>query len=103
MLKRSIEGFTAREGVEYSALWFNASGLQRALAFRDKLTLAGFDFAERIRAFHDQEPQSRPRRKIEAMRKILCARIGKPACRSAKIIVMAAFGCNYQETSRRRR
>ena len=37
-----LEGFTAREGVEYSALWFNESGLQRALAFRGKLTLAGF-------------------------------------------------------------
>src|ERR1044072_5237169 len=37
-----IDGFTPREGVEYSALWFNASGLQRALAFRGKLTLAGF-------------------------------------------------------------
>ena len=37
-----VEGLRAREGVEYSALWFNESGLQRALAFRGKLTLAGF-------------------------------------------------------------
>ncbi len=79
-----IEGFTPREGVEYSALWFNESGLQRALAFREKLTLAGLHFAERIRAVRDQEPQSRPRRTDRGDAQILCARIGKPACRSAR-------------------
>ena len=37
-----IEGFIPRDGVEYTALWFNESGLKRALSFKDKLTLAGF-------------------------------------------------------------
>src|ERR1700754_1505374 len=37
-----VEGFSARKGVEYSALWFNESGLHRVLAFRGKLALAGF-------------------------------------------------------------
>jgi hydroxymethylglutaryl-CoA lyase len=37
-----MEGFAAREGVEYSAVWFNAAGMQRALAFKGKLTVAGF-------------------------------------------------------------
>ena len=37
-----VEGFSAHEGVAYSALWFNEAGMQRALAFKDKLSLAGF-------------------------------------------------------------
>src|SRR5260221_9864070 len=37
----TVEGFTPKAGVHYTALWFNANGLERALAFRDKLTLAG--------------------------------------------------------------
>ena len=36
-----IAGFTPRPGVHYTALWFNANGLHRALAFRDKLTITG--------------------------------------------------------------
>ena len=28
-------------GVHYTALWFNASGLNRALVFRNKLTITG--------------------------------------------------------------
>src|ERR1700744_3631135 len=36
-----IKGFKAKPGVHYVALWFNENGLNRALAFRDKLTLTG--------------------------------------------------------------
>ncbi|RYY10176.1 MAG: hypothetical protein EON55_16875 [Alphaproteobacteria bacterium] len=36
-----VAGFHAKPGVEYTALWFNAKGLERALAFRDKLHLSG--------------------------------------------------------------
>ena len=55
-----IDGFTPREGVEYSALWFNESGLQRALAFREQAHPCRLHFAERVRTVRDQEPQSRP-------------------------------------------
>src|SRR5262245_31114894 len=37
----TVAGFTPNPGVDYTALWFNANGLERALAFRDKLTLSG--------------------------------------------------------------
>src|SRR6185503_19377351 len=37
----TVEGFKPRDGVAYTALSFNANGLERALAFRDKLTLTG--------------------------------------------------------------
>src|SRR5438270_14000212 len=36
-----VEGFKARPGIDYTALWFNANGLERALAFRDKLAIKG--------------------------------------------------------------
>src|SRR3546814_3123848 len=34
-------GFAPRDGVEYTALWFNEKGLNRALAFRDRLKVTG--------------------------------------------------------------
>src|SRR5438445_10285465 len=36
-----VAGFAPKEGVHYTALWFNASGLNRALVFRNKLTVSG--------------------------------------------------------------
>src|SRR4051812_23252250 len=32
-----VAGITPRPGVTYTGLWFNAAGLQRALAFQDRL------------------------------------------------------------------
>src|SRR5271166_3160786 len=37
-----VEGFKARAGIDYSAVWFNATGLRRALVFKGKLKLVGF-------------------------------------------------------------
>ena len=89
-----IEGFTPREGVEYSALWFNESGLQRALAFREKLTLAGFISLSASEPFAIRNLNRDRAGQIEAMRKNLRAHreAGVPI---SKIIVMAAFGCNF--------
>src|SRR6476620_9613544 len=36
-----VAGFTPKEGVEYTALWFNGNGLNRALVFRNKLSITG--------------------------------------------------------------
>ncbi|HEX2941178.1 MAG TPA: hydroxymethylglutaryl-CoA lyase, partial [Rhodopila sp.] len=36
-----VAGFKAKPGIHYTALWFNANGLERALAFKDKLTIKG--------------------------------------------------------------
>ena len=68
-----IEGFTPREGVEYSALWFNERGLQRALAFREKLTLAGFISLSASEPFAIKNLNRDRAGQIEAMRKY-CAR-----------------------------
>ena len=40
-----VAGFTPKEGVTYTGLWFNAAGLNRALVFRNKLTI----LADRVR------------------------------------------------------
>jgi len=34
-------GFRLKDGVHYTALWFNENGLNRALAFADRLTMNG--------------------------------------------------------------
>src|SRR5271156_1896486 len=36
-----VEGFKAKPGVHYTGLFFNGNGLDRALAFKDKLTING--------------------------------------------------------------
>src|SRR5215469_4719988 len=36
-----VAGFTPKDGVHYTALWFNPNGLNRALIFRNKLTVSG--------------------------------------------------------------
>jgi len=89
-----MTGFTAREGVQYTALWFNEGGLQRALAFKDKLTLAGFISLSASEPFAIRNLNRDRAGQIEAMRKYVRAHqeAGLPI---AKIIVMAAFGCNF--------
>ena len=57
-----VAGFTPKEGVHYTALWFNASGLNRALVFRNKLTITGCDLADRVGGVHPEEPAPQPRR-----------------------------------------
>ena len=89
-----VEGFAAREGVEYSAVWFNAAGMQRALAFKGKLTLAGFISLSASEPFAIRNLNRDRAGQIEAMRQYVRVHreSGVPI---AKIIVMAAFGCNF--------
>ncbi|MBR1213307.1 hydroxymethylglutaryl-CoA lyase [Bradyrhizobium sp. JYMT SZCCT0180] len=89
-----VDGFTARQGVEYSALWFNEGGLRRALAFSGKLTLAGFISLSASEAFAVRNLNRDRAGQLEAMRKYVRVHqeAGVPI---AKIIVMAAFGCNF--------
>ena len=89
-----IEGFTAREGVEYAALWFNESGMRRALAFKEKLTLGGFISLCTSEPFTIRNLNRDRAGQVEAMRQYV--RVHREAgIPIAKIIVMAAFGCNF--------
>jgi hydroxymethylglutaryl-CoA lyase len=68
--------------------------MQRALAFRDKLTLAGFISLSASEPFAIRNLNRDRAGQIEAMRQYVRAHreAGLPI---AKIIVMAAFGCNF--------
>ena len=90
-----IAGFKPRPGVHYTALWFNASGLNRALAFRDKLTITGSIALTASEAFTQKNLHRSHAENLEAMRKQTALHLenGVPVTR---VGVMAAFGCNYQ-------
>ncbi len=90
-----IAGFTAKPGVQYTALWFNGRGLDRALAFRGKLTLTGSISLTASEAFTQKNLNRTHAENLEAMRTMTMAHVaaGVPVKR---IGVMAAFGCNYQ-------
>jgi isopropylmalate/homocitrate/citramalate synthase len=89
-----VAGFDARPGVDYTALWFNARGLERALAFGDKLKLTGSISLTASEGFTKKNLNRTHEENLAAMRKQteLHLEKGVPVKR---IGIMAAFGCNY--------
>ncbi|MBI0535263.1 hydroxymethylglutaryl-CoA lyase [Roseomonas sp. KE2513] len=89
-----VGGFAPREGVNYTALWFNAAGLERALAFRDRLSVTGSISLSASEAFSRRNLNRDRQGNIEAMRKQTAAHLaaGVPVQRLG---IMAAFGCNF--------
>jgi len=90
-----VEGFRAKPRVEYTGLFFNGNGLDRALAFKGKLTVNGAISLTASAGFTRKNLNRSPAENIEAMKKhsALQQSKGVPVTR---IGVMAAFGCNYQ-------
>jgi isopropylmalate/homocitrate/citramalate synthase len=90
-----VAGFTPKEGVDYTALWFNANGLNRALKFRNKLAMTGSISLTASEGFTKKNLHRTHAENVEAMRKQTALHLenGIPVPR---IGVMAAFGCNYQ-------
>jgi len=89
-----VAGFAARPGVDYAALWFNAAGLDRALAFRHKLALTGSISLSASEAFSRQNLNRDRAGQIEAIRRQTAAHLAAGVA-VTRIGVMAAFGCNY--------
>jgi hydroxymethylglutaryl-CoA lyase len=89
-----IAAFTPAPDVAYTALWFNKEGLERALAFRDKLSLAGSIALSASEAFSRKNLNRDRAGQIEAMRRQTATHLaaGIPVTR---IGIMTAFGCNY--------
>jgi hydroxymethylglutaryl-CoA lyase len=89
-----VAGFTPKQGIHYTALWFNAAGLERALTFKDRLHLFGSISLAASEAFSLKNLNRDRVGQIEAMRKQTTAHIaaGVPVTR---IGLQAAFGCNY--------
>jgi hydroxymethylglutaryl-CoA lyase len=90
-----VAGFKAKPGIDYTALWFNAAGLERALVFRDKLKVAGAIALTASEGFTRKNLNRSHAENVAAMRKQTALHLshGVPVNR---IGVMAAFGCNYQ-------
>src|SRR5690606_34271430 len=88
-------GFRVNPDVEYTALWFNKSGLNRALAFRVRLTMHGSISLSASDAFSRKNLIRSHEENLQAMRLQSEAHIGV-GIPVKKIGVMAAFGCDYQ-------
>src|SRR3974390_542289 len=90
-----VSGFTPKGGVHYTALWFNANGLNRALVFRNKLAVTGSLPPTASEAFTQKNLHRSHAENVAAMKKQtelhLANNVPVP-----RIGVMAAFGCNYQ-------
>ena len=90
-----IAGFKPKSGVHYTALWFNANGLNRALAFRDKLTITGSISLTASEAFTQKNLHRTHAENLDAMRKQTALHLANDVP-VTRVGVMAAFGCNYQ-------
>jgi isopropylmalate/homocitrate/citramalate synthase len=90
-----VAGFTPKEGVHYTALWFNAAGLNRALVFRNKLTITGSIALCASEAFTQKNLHRSHADNVAAMKKQTALHLENGVA-VPRIGVMAAFGCNYQ-------
>ncbi|KWV48441.1 hydroxymethylglutaryl-CoA lyase [Bradyrhizobium macuxiense] len=89
-----VAGFRTVPGVHYMGLWFNDKGLDRALAFSNKLTLAGSIALSASDAFTRKNLNRSHAENVEAMRKQTRLHLSKNVP-VRRIGVMAAFGCNF--------
>jgi isopropylmalate/homocitrate/citramalate synthase len=91
----TVAGFKVKPGVHYTALWFNENGLNRALAFRDKLTISGSISLTASEGFTKKNLNRTHAENLAAMRKQTAVHLAN-GVEVKRIGVMAAFGCNYQ-------
>jgi len=90
-----VAGFTPKPGVTYTALWFNPQGLQRALAYKDRLAISGSITVAASEAFSLRNLNRDRAGQIAAQRENVAEHLaaGVPVTRAS---VQAAFGCNFQ-------
>ena len=93
--EKVVESFDAHEDVEYTGLYFDGNGLDRALAFKDKLTISGSISLTASEGFTKKNLNRTHAENMAAMERHVMSHLelGIPVNR---IGVMAAFGCNYQ-------
>ena len=93
--EKVVESFIAHEGIEYTGLYFNGNGLDRALEFKNKLTISGSISLTASEGFTKKNLNRTHDENMAAMKRHVMSHLelGIPVNR---IGVMAAFGCNYQ-------
>lgn len=89
-----VAGFRAHPDVAYTGIWFNEAGLRRALAFRDRLEISGAVSLSASEAFSLKNLRKDRAGQLDAMRGHVASHqaVDVPVNR---LIIMAAFGCNY--------
>jgi hydroxymethylglutaryl-CoA lyase len=90
-----VDGIARRKGVRYTALWLNEKGLERALAQRDRLAIAGRVAVCASERFIMRNQNTNFAENIEVQRGQI-ARYKANGIPIEAISVMAAFGCNYE-------
>lgn len=89
-----VAALTKPDAVDYTALWFNARGLARAIEHRDTLTLSGTIHTVASEAFCLSNLNRTLAENAAAMRAQTQAH-QEHGLAVNKISVMAAFGCNF--------
>jgi isopropylmalate/homocitrate/citramalate synthase len=90
-----VQGFDAKPGVHYTGLFFNGNGLDRALAFKDKLTVTGSISLTASEGFTKKNLNRTHAENLAAMKRHSEVQLAK-GIPVNRVGVMAAFGCNYQ-------
>ena len=90
-----VQGFTAKPDVHYTGLFFNGNGLDRALAFKDKLTVTGAISLTASEGFTRKNLNRSHAENVTAMKRHSELQLSK-GIPVNRVGVMAAFGCNYQ-------
>ena len=93
--EKVVESFDAHEDVEYTGLYFNGNGLDRALAFKDKLTISGSISLTASEGFTKKNLNRTHAENMAAMERHVMSHL-EHCIPVNRIGVMAAFGCNYQ-------
>ncbi len=89
-----VGGFAPRAGVDYTALWFNAAGLRRALAFKDRLSIFGSVTVTASEAFTKRNLNRTQAEQLVAQRANIAAH-REHGVAMERVSVQAAFGCNF--------
>ena len=93
--EKVVESFIAHEDIEYTGLYFNGNGLDRALAFKNKLTISGSISLTASEGFTKKNLNRTHDENMAAMKRHVMSHL-ELAIPVNRIGVMAAFGCNYQ-------
>jgi isopropylmalate/homocitrate/citramalate synthase len=90
-----VEGFQTKPDIHYTGLFFNGNGLDRALAFKDKLTVTGAISLTASEGFTKKNLNRTHAENVAAMKRHSEIQLAK-GIPVNRVGVMAAFGCNYQ-------
>ena len=90
-----IDGFAAKEGIVYHALWLNEKGIERAMQHSDKLTHMGSISTTASETFmkHNTNRGFEINREVQRGQLKLYKKYGIEVRRAS---LMTAFGCNFE-------